>query len=370
MHSRLRHLLHVLISSMVFFSANDAAFAGPAASGGIVLADGTHPNDVDNWSQWKWLFVSKYTLTNGLDVSEDISSKKLTWYERIKDDKGAPGSFLPLTKGTDTGTRIESAIFPASDPASNDVQTVVAYTPGREFWSVGDKVMVVYVTAAPGGKCDLITDKPNINFTETSRKTAFQSELSQLVHLAPGGAPAGAQGPCFVVTPYTLQDTRATLDIKFAPKPTAAPGASTSSTITTTIITGPPEHAFFTTDVVVNNLSEVKFDSTSNSLTEKSVPNNPMIGINWMIGDPYKAYDDDLTTDRIAFKFLASASTPKDIYGAGIGYVAKDHLFDTKTAGAFMVFLAYIRTRGDNGVFTGNWRLGLSYNLNSLSSGK
>lgn len=370
MRVRFCRLLPILTCLAVFLSASDAVLAGPAASGSIVLTDGTHPNDVDNWSQWKWVFISKYDLTTGVDVNEDVSNKKLTWYERVRDDKSISGSFLPLTKGEDSGGRILSAIFPASDSASDNVRAVVEYTPGREFWSAGDKVMVVYVTVTPGGKCDLASDKPAVNFTETSRKTAFQSELSQLVQLAPGGAPGGAPGPCFIATPYTLQDARATLDIKFAPKQTAAPGASTGSTIATTIITGPPEHVFLTTDVVVNNLSEVKFDSTSHSLTEKSVPNNPMIGINWMIGDPYKAYDEDITTDRVAFKFMASASTPKDIYGAGVGYIAKDHLFDTKTAGAFMVFLAYIRTRGDTGIFTDNWRLGLSYNLNSLSSGK
>lgn len=342
-------------------------------------ADDPSLTPLSQWSDshWKWIYVSKIDLTTDIKSinSEDlkalatsITPKSLAWYQSA-DDKGNPGNFAPLI------------LEPATQDGSNPKTTVklpklTAYDVNREFWTAGDKVVVVYVSIGISGDCN---ENITIDFSEKARKTAFLEGIENLI-AGGAGAPARALAPgvapppavlCFYAKGYTLGETRADLAITVKSQESDSGTKQAAQSVNATLVTGPEEHVFFTTDVLVNNASELKFDSTSNTLIEKSTPNNPMIGLNWMIGDPYKAYD-GLTTNRVAFKLLASASTPKDVYGAGIGYLFKNYLFDTNTdkAGSFMVFVAYIRTRGDQGVFSHSWRAGLSFNLNSFGSSK
>lgn len=139
------------------------------------------------------------------------------------------------------------------------------------------------------------------------------------------------------------------------------------------IITGPSEHWFLSVDVPVTKVSEIQYDSSTNSLQKKDAPTLFYLGINYMLGDLYA--HNQSWSDYVVFKALINLSSkPQDSFGVAIGYRVPDIDFlSGLVLDAFTPFAGVVWKKGDtieNGAVQSDhaygkptWVFGLSFNI-------
>ncbi len=301
-----------------------------------------------------YIYASKYLLNdNAVSPDSESDNTTVSWYAK-------PDAFDQATE-IDDGQPVKSA------------PGLAKFTFKREFWTAGDRVHVTYVYLSDAaGNCQ--RDIVKISYTEEERKTAIAAGIIAVFNkfkpFGIAGVPSSKSAYCTSETTITLQKTRATLAIVISPADTANDKKNSPNTVTGTMLTGPMEHWFITTDVLNDGLSQLKYDSTNKTVTEKTTPNNPYIGLNLLWGDPYTDYGGFPSYRRLGLKLLVKPDKPKDAFGLGAGYLFQDNIFDSSSTGSFMCFLALMWSKNDNGGYKQSLRFGLSYNFGSFDSDK
>lgn len=131
-------------------------------------------------------------------------------------------------------------------------------------------------------------------------------------------------------------------------------------------ISGPEEHWFISSDILLGSASELKYDTESKTLVSKDKPSDFYIGFNYMLGDLFMK--EQHWSKRIFLKSMIKADRhPLESYGIGIGY--RPEGLDSTS-----FFLAYVVSKEDkivDGTLRENSgrneeiRLGISLNIDS-----
>lgn len=359
-------------STTVFTPAPTAANPKPASTTLPVFI----PPSLSAWckrqadASLKWVYVSQYQLNSSdSDGGELVSTGapsptgKFNWYKTVG--------------GGDAG--------PYSDKGWDQVEIgpLVAFDPSREYWSSddGQRVIVAYIDYQTGATCQALASTGlKVTFNEQVRQTDLTQDLTTLIKppsLGGGGlygfrvaSVAGVPKPVFCLYPvaYTLSQSRATLAITVTPGNQAV-AATGEGTVSANVLTGDAEHFFFTTDVLYQPMASFIDPSGGGVPTEKDVPNNPLIGFNYLIGDLHDPTIEWYSYKRLAIKVLASPDHTKNQYGVSLGYMIPGNLVSTPATGSFMVYATRMRSISSTGNRTERWRWGISYNLATFGSG-
>lgn len=199
------------------------------------------------------------------------------------------------------------------------------------------------------------TPEPKIAFNEEERQSRFNQDLSTLFDIIKEVKGAIAQPISCLETTYSLTKVRANLKIKASQqvKGDAEKGAAVKAdaenkerSAEVTLVTGPREHWFLSTDVAVNRVSELEYDPNSASLEPKEQPTSFLIGFDFLLGD--LANEDRKWWEGFVIKgFVEASKQPRNGLGAGIGYrlkPIKKYGFELDT---FSPFVGWVRTRDD-----------------------
>lgn len=323
------------------------------------LISGTLDVRAAEWSDGgEWIYVSKLPLDQ--PAPSWGSEGEVHWYVARP---GSPGT--------------SSFVKAHNDREDDFVDQVKAQglsrLPTRTFWTKGMTVNVVYVYST-GGACK--SDfKSSVTFTETGRRSAIGSGLSQLLGLATkdrehyNGA-LSEKRLCFVSKTHRLTEKRADLLIQLVLD------SDTKSAVN--VITGPEEHWFLSADVVTKGANELKYDPVARTITEKEKPQQLYLGINYMRGDIYGEHD-RWSLDRFVYRMMLSGSSrPLDSFGVALGYRFGAGRLE-KEVGGFMLSVAAVwakreeiaATVGDRDVVESHghgkpsFRVVMSYSLDS-----
>ncbi len=339
--------------------------------------------DIGSISNARLLIVSRLPL-NTDDASADWTNlvDKKTTLNFYCD--ASPDAELPQTFGSTGGKRI---------PSSGEMDIC---TTARFLSTKGNFIRVVYVDVQTRPDKAAINANPSnyrkdeclelsfddLSITQAARKTAIQQNLNDFAKflidknftpLAAAAAPSAPLLCTYVWKDISLTDNVGTVTIK-----AAAPKATgDSSSVTAVVITGKDEHWFLTGDAVVTSIKQLKYDTTTHSLTEQNVPSQLYLGINYMRGDLYTDVP-GASWDRVVYKVMVAASkTPFNSIGLGLGYRFADGIFtNEKTSNSgFEVWAGRFWTKEDqvtgtvvntDSVYAGKWAFGISYSLGTL----
>ncbi|SFV01635.1 hypothetical protein SAMN05216552_102057 [Pseudoduganella namucuonensis] len=232
------------------------------------------------------------------------------------------------------------------------------FEPGREIWEKGHEIRIGYIVP---GDCKDIPEF--VAFNEEQRSTLLQNQAKQLasslIKADKSTTNTDEDRYCIYGDGYTLQEKRANLklDVK-------GTGADERKTKSATIITGPEEHWYLSTEARLNSLKELTYDKATKSITEKKKSGNMYLGLNYMVGDILT--DHGLTSlKNFGVKLMVNAhDKPLDSIGLGVSYQLKSNVLGTNLPVSYAVFGGYFRQKGQNGAASsGAWAWGLSYNF-------
>ena len=156
--------------------------------------------------------------------------------------------------------------------------------------------------------------KPKISIEENERKTRLAgdiSKLSKIMFTVYERDKRKKPEATWEKITYQLEKSRALLIITV--------NLSDEKTKKLEIITGPSEHWFLSTDLLVRKLSSVKFVNEPYSIEPRETPKKFYLGANLMIGDILSDNQHPLKNFHIKCMILISKN-PLDSYGIGIGY--------------------------------------------------
>ena len=175
-----------------------------------------------------------------------------------------------------------------------------------------------------------------VDFTETARKSRFESDLDTLARVVAAigqvnVASQTATAPLYITTVATwmLGKERANLKIRVTATAPCAAGNQTSAdhcrdTLETSIVTGPKEHFFLSANTIANDVRQVTYDAATNTLAPANKPTNFYISTNYSIGDLYENGNEINWANRflagIYFGgFVAASQRPFEQFGGIIG---------------------------------------------------
>jgi hypothetical protein len=328
----------------------------------------------------KWIYVSQLPLS-----SVDSNGGRLGTPASAAATQLVPASASNLiwyktADGNESGPQYDAAA------ETLFVDPLVAFNPAREYWSNEDnqRVIIAYIDTNTMPMCPTQQSiNLNVAFSETERQTVLSQNLSSLIQ-TPSLTPAAAKpsktestlstysiaptqklfGYCLYASAYTMSQLRATLGITITPPTDTAIATGQPKTIVN-VLTGPAEHLFVTVDALYQPMASFAYPKTGPA-TEQDVPNNPMLGLNYLIGgdlnDPATPWN-----DLFGVKLLASPDHVKNLLGLGMGYLIPWNFSSASTStGTFMVYVARMRSISATGNRTERWRWGISYNLVSF----
>jgi hypothetical protein len=308
-----------------------------------------------------WIYASRLDLTCSDPVACYVTEgKEIQWFH-VKDDLlSLPRAEEPDTKEDANSHGFRPARFSLPlvkfDSSKND----------RALIKDGGRIMIAYVYPPTSGKCE--ASVAELGYEEVYRSTAAVAALSAIASAASENKlnALDISNPvvCIDYQPRILKKERGLVKMTFIVKTT---GKDTIQS-THTLITGTKEHLFFTGDVILKKVSQVKFDKDKGTITEKAKPDLIYLGANYQWGDVY-ASPPAWHPDRIVGKVMVSiAKKPLDSVGVGLGYQFQDLLYPTGGTGgaAIQVYAGHYWTKGDAGPRKKEWRLGLSFNLETL----
>ncbi|MEO8007517.1 MAG: hypothetical protein ABI728_03210 [Betaproteobacteria bacterium] len=355
-----------------------------------------------NATQERVIVASKFNL-DGKTISELESAEKT---DTLK--------FYCMSKKVDGVSLKDPPTTNVKPPEFDDKDKFDLCSSARFVSHKADVVRIYYFTRVASEDCDAIKLKPLVG-KETLRRTALEEELRAIVKFAGTKLKAaGTAENCFKYWgDVAIQMDRSTLVIEADDSAPATPSkkgkdeeaassdgqqsgsdeaknqgekkagvqevAKSAPTKeekkdappSVTVLTGRTENWFLSGDVLVKGAKQLKYDSSSKTITEKEKPSQIYLGINYMIGDLYTPYD-WMDPHRLVIKGLLSASkSPFDSYGVGIGYRFAEGIYDpnAKTNSGFVLFVGSFWTKGDQETAaidskrTQSWRLGISYSL-------
>jgi hypothetical protein len=246
-----------------------------------------------------------------------------------------------------------------------------ADTNDRLLYGEGRRIWIAYVYPLSANQtCG--SSNMTFSYEEKSRPTALMAGLNAILAatvpqkeatVTKADEPISVNA-CIDFQRKVLKNKRATAKMTYT-GPTTGKEAPQSAH---TVITGPMEHMFFSGDVIVRKVTELKFDKGTGTLSEKDKPERVYLGFNYQIGDVY-SHANALSIDRLVAKAMITAGKkPLDSVGVGVGYQIQDFLFPTggTTGGAFQIYGGHYWTKGDAGPRKKEWRFGLSFNIDTL----
>jgi hypothetical protein len=279
----------------------------------------------------------------------------------------------------DTDNLNTALFFQKPSQTVNDNVPLICTDPGAAFkalrgtnqatdrWiSVKGSVVDIHVVYPNG------VDTPTIKITEEPRETRLSTDFATLITVIknvagiPGIQPLNQPAFTCIHKTYTLTRTRATLTITVT---YTVDGKDTS--VDKTIITGPTEHLFLSTDIPVTKLKELKYDDSSKTVTTKDSPTAFYGGFDYILGD-IQTNDQRRPWEGIVLKgMLKISKKPLDGYGFGIGYRSPNFSLFGMTFEMFSPFVGYFWTKYDDKDTAGNpitrskngIRFGVSFNL-------
>jgi hypothetical protein len=158
-----------------------------------------------------------------------------------------------------------------------------------------------------------------------------------------------------------LANVRSTLEATATADPldSGDPQVKASSTVTT----GPEEHAFLSADLAVNKITELKLES--GTLVPKDNPSQFYVGFDYMLGDVLS--ENNSLLDGLTLKALVEASKdPTNSWGVALGMRLKSIGGLGVSIDMLSPYVGYIWTRNDTETghsFKGDVRVGISLNL-------
>lgn len=289
-----------------------------------------------------------------------------------------PGDKAPLSFYCVPSSEWKANIKPTE--IASKVGPIESCTAPRFITSVKDTIRIGYleVVKSVGENCPTSPQikLSEIEIDEQPRDTVFRSQLKDVLKkIVEVGGAAPEPGEkllklCFYeLGEILLKSDRAIVAVKTSVVDNDKVTASTS------LITGPTEHWFLSGDAIVKGAKELKYDSATNSITERNKPSQVYLGFNFMIGDVY-AKAPKISTEWVVFKlFISPSSSPFDSVGVGIGYRFADGIFDTSKSSShsgFVIFVGSFWTKGDklngqtldaNSGYSQSTRFGISYSI-------
>lgn len=225
-------------------------------------------------------------------------------------------------------------------------------------------------------------DEPKIDFNEVERDSEILKDLSSAISIIKERFIASViPEERIKITPITkimhkkwnLTKHRAILTIKASPKSSSDDSKANAQK---DIITGSKEHLFLSADIRVTQASQLKYDSSTNSLKEKEQPTSFYIGINYMLGDLLSK--DQPLYDYLLLKILLKASErPHDSFGIAVGWRAPTMKILDISLESFSPFFGVIWSKEDklqNGIVQSekdyggpSLIFGLSFNFDKAS---
>lgn len=181
-------------------------------------------------------------------------------------------------------------------------------------------------------------DAATVTITESERKTRITDEFEKIKHAAQPlpliPKIVGQPEHTFKCVRFVQSYEKSRLMVQVV-----SPKQDNDETTTEkTYIAGAKEHWYFSADLPVTSVQQLKFDAKTSQYVEQDVPATFYVGLNYQIGDIYKNPSDfDMQLNRMALKFMAKATAPAESYGFGISY----------DVGQAVIFVARLVTMND-----------------------
>jgi hypothetical protein len=189
-------------------------------------------------------------------------------------------------------------------------------------------------------------ERPTLGIDEKERSSRIASDLATLLDIAralPGAEEAVPLVECSQSS-YVLTKHRATLDVEAE---IAGEDDRTGIAVSTRLTTGPKEHLFLSTDVVLNKVSQLELDEESRTLRLEEKPSEILVGFNYMLGDLHRSVHPRWVDGLILKVFVEASSRPRDSIGAALGYRFRSRRIGGLQLNAFSPFVGVIRTEND-----------------------
>lgn len=230
---------------------------------------------------------------------------------------------------------------PWPNPGLNAARNAVGDSSTRWVGSKGEKLEIY--TFYDGS-----TVTPTLKVDEQRRQTQLASDLKTLLKLARALAMPAVEAPATIDcrrSEYTLKEVRARLSI--GAQATDNTTGEVAMEASANLITGPREHLFLSTDVVLNKVSELKFNEESQRLELEEKPSKFLVGFNYMVGDLQSSSHSRLLDGLVVKLFVEASSRPRDSIGAALGYRFRSAKVAGLQLDGFSPFVGVIRTEDD-----------------------
>jgi hypothetical protein len=261
----------------------------------------------------------------------------------------------------------------------NQADIFQSWTPGRDRRILASKpshvLFAVLWDSGESSGVKLTEEK------EEARSTRLGEDIKALLSIKQGAAGVRG-GPTFIsvsVFDVPLKEKRAKLTVQFESIPRQKDQNPVKLGVE--LVTGPAEHFLLAADLPINKVSELQYDSQSNTLKAKKTPTVFYASLDWMVGDVKRDYSkvgsNPRPWDRLVAKILVRGNKrPFDSLGPGAGYQLQDLQWFGVKLSALQPFVAVIWDKNDTAIpqaagkvptsYKANFRIGLAFSISTL----